>query len=506
MRKFRSLALLLTLALAVTMLAPTAVSAASEPGYVYDFYYEEDLEDVYVITSLYCCEAGWEDHALKIVAVDAGELGDTNFYINSIADGDMEASDYPYMAFSVKNPTDATEFEGHFGTNLHPISGSTVFHADIEPNMTEYKTFIVNMPQSNHDNVNRINAPGGLSDQEGATANMVAEMEDGESFWEGTVTTMRFDSIYRSGRSGEAQDGDTMYIAWMAFFETEEDAKNYKGPEHSSERTPAPTRDPSTIDMKPFNLLVFDTEDYDDFFNPTSQISEIYFDDEKKCYSIDVMSGIDPNVELLFDMFLDEEVPCDEYKILQFAARVNTAEGNKSGSFYYSTDKHGGYNEPQNIIYNYATTDEIQVVNIDLSRAAAWSGTALKCRFDMFTSCNEDTTFDLYYMAFFSNKDAADAFAAEYAEKGRDAFPAKPTKAPTAAPTEKPTEAPATAVPATNAPKVTDAPKTTGEAGNETKETAKKDNKWLVPVVIGAVVVAAAVAAAVIVASKKKKK
>ncbi|MBQ3867426.1 MAG: hypothetical protein II789_02645, partial [Clostridia bacterium] len=238
MRKFRSLALLLTLALAVSMLAPTAVSAASEPGYVYDFYYEEDLEDVYVITGTYCCEAGWEDHALKIVAVDAGELGDTNFYINSIADGDMEASDYPYMAFSVKNPTDATEFEGHFGTNLHPISGSTVFHADIEPNMTEYKTFIVNMPQSNHDNVNRINAPGGLSDQEGATANIVDEMEDGESCWEGTVTTMRFDSIYRSGRSGEAQDGDTMYIAWMAFFETEEDAKNYKGPEHTTERTP----------------------------------------------------------------------------------------------------------------------------------------------------------------------------------------------------------------------------------------------------------------------------
>lgn len=504
MRKFRSMALLLVVALMISMLSLPIVSSAAEPGYVYDFYYEDDLLDKYLISGAYCCETEWEDHALKIVAADAGDLGDTYFYINSIADEGMEASDYPYMAFSVKNLSDATEYEGHFGTSQHAISGSTVFHVDIDPNMTEFKTFIVNMPQSNHDNVNRINAPGGISDEEGATANLVAEMEDGETAWEGEVTTMRFDSIYRSGRSGEAQDGDTLYIAWMAFFETEEDAKNYKGPDHSVERTPEPTRDPSTVDTKPFNLLVFDTDDYDDFFNPTSMISEIYFDSDKKCYCIDVTAGIDPNLELLFDSFMDEEVPCDEYKILQFGARVNTAEGNKSGSFYYSTDEHGGYSEPQNIIYNYATTDEIQVVNIDLTRAANWTGIAQKCRFDVFTTTNEDTTVELYYMAFFSDKAAADAFADLYRAQGSEAFPAKPTKAPTAEPTEKPTEKPTDAPKVTDAPKPTDAPKTTDKAADNTGE---KNNKWILPVAIGgAVVLAAAIAGIAIGASKKKKK
>ena len=507
MRKFRSLALLLIAALMVSMLS-LPVFADAAPGYVYDFYYEDDLITEFLISGSYCCETEWEDHALKIVAADAGDLGDTYFYINSIADAGMEASDYPYMAFSVKNLSDATEYEGHFGTSAHGVSGSTVFHVDIDPNMTEFKTFVVNMPQSNHDNVNRINAPGGISDEEGATANLVAEMEEGESFWEGEVTSLRFDSIYRGGRSGEALDGDTLYIAWMAFFETEEDAKNYKGPDHSTERTPEPTRDPSTIDTKPFNLLVFDTEDYDDFFNPTSQISEIYFDSDKKCYSIDVVSGIDPNVELLFDSFLDEEVPCDEYKILQFGARVNTSEGNKSGSFYYSTDEHGGYSEPQNVMYNYTTTDEIQVVNIDLSRAANWTGTALKCRFDMFTSCNEDTTFDLYYMAFFADKDAANAFAEQYKAQGSAVFPEKPTKAPTAAPTEKPTDAPATKAPATEAPAATDAPKPTDAPKTDDKTDNKnKNNNWILPVaILGGFAVAAVIAGVVIAGAKKKKK
>ena len=89
----------------------------------------------------------------------------------------------------------------------------------------------------------------------------------------------------------------------------------------------------------------------------------------------------------------------------------------------------------------------------------------------------------------------------------------KPTKKPTAEPTqepaatEAPTEAP-TEVP-TDVPAVTDAPATeapNATEGSKASDDTKKDNKWLVPVIIAACVVAAAVIAALAIAASKKKK
>jgi hypothetical protein len=516
MKMLKKVSFLLALVMVVSMFSSLSVSAASEPGYVYDFYYEDDMDYAYTVSGIYCCDVSWEDHALKIVAENLDDLGDPYFYVNNIAEEDMEASDYPYAAFCIKNLTDATEYEGHFGTTMHPVSGSTVFHFDIDPNMTEFKTYVIDMRVQNQINVNRINGPDGISAEEGATGNLVPEMEEGESFWEGSVTNLRFDSAYRGGRSGLAEEGDTLYVAWVAFFETEEDAKNYAGPDHSVERTPEPTADLSNVDSEPYGLLVFDSDAdmFYDFFGGQSknQIEDVYFDSEKKCWSIDVAAGGDPFIEFGFGTLIASEdmdsVSADDYKIIQLGVRVNTAEGAGSGSMYYQTDIHGGYSEAQNVLYNYAKSDNIQCVNIDFNKAGNWKGEVANCRYDLFTSCKENTTVDLYYIAFFADKASADAFAAKFSENGMAALPTAaptPTKAPTAVPTEVPVTAAPTDAPAVteNAP-ATDAPKTTGE--KTTDDTTKSGNKWLVPVIVVAAVVLAAVVAGVIVLSKKKKK
>ncbi len=520
MKKFRSLSILLALALVMSLLPSFTVSAA-EPGYVYDFYYESDFNNDYTVTGTNQCNVTWEDHALKMVADGLDEIGDPNFYLNNIADAGIDGEDYPYVAFCLKNLTDATEYEGHFGTSSHPISGSTVFHFDVDPNMTEFKTYIFNMPVQNQKYVNIINGPDGVAAQEGATANVVAEMEEGETAWEGTVSTFRFDGMYRGGRSGLSQEGDTLLISWIGFFASEEDAKNYTGPDHSVEKTPEPTADPSTYDSKPYGLLVFNSDDdiFYDFFSETgrNQITDVYFDESKGCWSIDVSAGGDPFIEFAFGILAGNEdmdvVSADDCKILQLGVAVNTAEGAKGGSMYFQTSENGSYDEAKNILYNYVTTDELQCVNIDFSKAKLWTGDVSNCRYDMFTSSKEDTTVDVYYAAFFTNKIAADAFAAQIAEKGLAALPTPaptPTKAPTAEPTEKPTDAPATDVPV-----VTDAPETTEEAkatdkGADTDKNGENDtkgntNKWLVPVIIVAAVVVCAAVVGIIVAKKKKK-
>ncbi|MBP5779705.1 MAG: hypothetical protein J6X34_00535, partial [Clostridia bacterium] len=361
--------------------------------------------------------------------------------------------------------------------------------------------------------------PDGVSAQEGATQNVVAEMEEGETAWEGTVTTLRFDGMYRGGRSGLSEEGDTLLISWVGFFASEEDAKNFAGPDHSVEKTPEPTADPSTYDAKPYGLLVFNSDDdiFYDFFSETvrNQIADVYFDESRGCWSIDVAAGGDPFLEFAFGTLADNEdmdvVSADDCKILQLGVKVNTAEGAKGGSMYFQTSENGGYNESKNILYNYVTTDELQCVNIDFSKTKLWTGDVANCRYDMFTSSKEDTTVEVYYAAFFTNKTAADAFAAQIAEKGLDALPKPdptPTKAPTAEPTEKPTDAPAT-----DAPQVTDAPEATDEAkatdkpaddpGEKTAEG--NNNKWLIPVIIVAAVVVCAAVVGIIVAKKKKK-
>ena len=515
MKKFRSLSILLALALVLSMLPSFTVSAA-EPGYVYDFYYQSDFDN-YTLTGTNQCAVTWEDHAMKMVSEvpEDDPIGDPNFYINDIADGDFDGEDYPYVAFCLKNLSDATEYEGHFGTSTHPISGSTVFHFDVDPNMTEYKTYVFNMPVQNQKYVNLINGPDGVSAQEGATQNVVAEMEEGDTFWEGTISSFRFDGMYRGGRSGLSEAGDTLYISWIGFFATEEDAKNF-APDHSVEKTPEPTPDPTSYDGTPYGLLVFNTDDdiFYDFFSETgrNQIADVYFDSDKGCWSIDIAQGGDPFIELGFGTLAYSEdmdvVSADDCKIVQLGVRVNTNEGAKSGSFYYQTSEHGGYSEAQNILYNYVTTDELQCVNVDLTKAKAWEGEVANCRFDAFTSSKEDTTVDVYYIAFFNNKTAADAFAAQIAEKGLDALPTPaptPTKAPTAEPTEKPTEAPAT-----DAPVATDVPDVTEKAGTATDKPADdvKDgngNKWVIPVIIVAAVVVCAAVVGIIVAKKKKK-
>jgi hypothetical protein len=74
MKKFRSLSILLALALVMSLLPSFTVSAA-EPGYVYDFYYESDFNNDYTVTGTNQCNVTWEDHALKMVADGLDEIG-----------------------------------------------------------------------------------------------------------------------------------------------------------------------------------------------------------------------------------------------------------------------------------------------------------------------------------------------------------------------------------------------------------------------------------------------
>ena len=337
---------------------------------------------------------------------------------------------------------------------------------------------------------------------------------------------------------GKVIEGDYIDIAWIAFFEKEEDAKAYTGAENtpyclldadslsepfsihnlkaeyiSNKQTPETTAEPGEVsDSSVLFALNYESELNDMLFEGNKNIiQKVYFNEN--CYLIELPAGSDPFVELCFGALAAssdiDEISADDYKVVQLGVRVNTDEGGSvTGNLYWQTDLHLGYSEPQNSQFKYDKTTDIQVINIDFTKVKKWEGVVGNLRYDPFTVANEDTEIELYYIAFFPSMESAEAFGAAFLAEGLPATPApteKPTAAPTAVPTEVPTAVPteaATAVP-TEAAVATDAP--TDNSGN--KSDAKSGNfptGAVIGIVIGVVAIAAVISGVLISKSKKK--
>ncbi|MBR6933882.1 MAG: PT domain-containing protein [Clostridia bacterium] len=249
-----------------------------------------------------------------------------------------------------------------------------------------------------------------------------------------------YDSSIDRGVVGE---GDYVDIAWIAFFEKEEDARAYTGTEstpyclldakslaaphagrhldHEYINTGASPETP--VISGPTALFSFDEED--DVINlllsgSKKLVSNIRFDDGR--YLLDLTEGSDPYLELCFGSlaaFGDiEEIDAGESKVMQLGIRVNTVANGRVGNIYWQTDLHTGFNETKNRDIIYKATEDVQTVNVELFKDKYWEGTLSNLRFDPFPKVIESTTLELYYIAFFANTESADAFAAKYLEGG----------------------------------------------------------------------------------------
>ena len=349
------------------------------------------------------------------------------------------------------------------------------------------------------------------------------------------------DNFDDSTGRGKVIEGDYIDIAWIAFFEKEEDAKAYTGTENTpyclldAESLSAPFSTHSLkaelFSDKPVEPDVTDAPaevtgpgalfalNYEDDLNDMlfaggkNIVDSVYF--SEKCYIVDIPAGGDPNVELCIGSLIADgdidDISADDYKVMQMGVRVNIADGGKVGNIYWQTDLHPGYSEAQNYEYKYQDTTDVQVVTLNFSKLKKWEGSISNLRFDPFGSTYNDTEVELYYVAFFTNIESAEAFSAKFLAEGLPATPA-PTEKPTAAPTAAPTEAPVVTDAPTDAPKPTDAPPptnadNTGDKDNASDNTPKKglSTGAVVGIVIGAVAVAAVICGIVISKAGKKK-
>lgn len=168
-----------------------------------------------------------------------------------------------------------------------------------------------------------------------------------------------------------------------------------------------------------YKVLTFDDEDtYIGLFDGrVTDVTDISFDAEKKCFVLAVSESTDPFVELLFGVLSEggiiEPVSADKYKVIQFGVRFDTSAG-REGQFYFQTKSNPDYQESQNLSYLYGGSDKLQYVNVDASGNPRWTGEVSDCRFDLLTTCKSDIDYELYYVGFFENTASADAYGKEW--------------------------------------------------------------------------------------------
>ncbi len=496
MKRIFSICVAVMLMMTMLTIVPLSSSAAAEPAKLLDFY-EEYLFNEHSSSGEHDVAVSWKDHAMDIVALTENtEKSDPYFTV--VSSGGFSADDNQWMVIKLKNLSEVTVFEMHYGTDIHPVSGSTVAHFDISAKDSDFKTYVVNIPQANLDTAYELNGPGGIAEEDGETATVLAPLET--STWEGNVTDIRLDAMYLNGSGGNVPDGSEMLIEYLAFFPTEADAKAFSqsGPDRSSYAPPAtaaPLGDDEIAPNPEAYIEFSENSSWEDYvtFDAFQNILVGDYNETSDAIVLAVEASGDPNVQMRPSIPIDAE----EWPVMQI--KVKLPEGTPLGGMvYWTTTDSGSLSESQTCTIKYQKTTDWQIVNINMDekKSGTLTGDYSIIRLDVFNSCSADFDVELAYCAFFKSVEAAE----QYIAKGGDfselktespATKAPETSAPTPTPTTKPTTAPTTA-------KATATP--------DAADTDGGSNLWLIIIIVAvAAVIIAAVVVAIILIMKKKK-
>lgn len=492
MRKRISVCVAAAIVISMFTFAPI-VSSAAEPAKLIDFYFEDSYKE-HSPSGENECTVTWENNALHYIANTEGtELGDTFFSV--AAAGGFEADDNQWMVIKLKNLSDVTQFELHYGTTLYNVAGNTVAHFDISAKDSDYKTYVIDIAKANLDTAYALNGPGGIAQQAGSTDPVIDELT--ESTWQGSVTSLRLDCLYKEGKSGMVPNGSEMYIEYIAFLDSEDAANAFAktGPDRTNHEAPPTAAPLEGDDANPnYDAVILFKEDggWEDYINvedvPINAMTYEGLNEAGDGILFSVDKSNDPWVQMQPLASVDGE----EWPVVQMKIR-KTAGSPNSGQLYFTTDQNPNLSESQTASIKYQNTSEWQIVNIDMneSKNDLCAGDLQILRLDVFTNSPGEYEFEIAYIAFFKSVAAAE----QYVAKGGD-FSELASMTPT--PEEKtPTPAPSTQKPtATKAATPTPAGKTSDKDSGS--------NTTMIIIIVAAVVVVAGAVTAFIIIKKKK--
>jgi len=142
-------------------------------------------------------------------------VGDPYVAIKSNFDGDK----YPWVKIRIRNLSDATQFEMHFASTAteDKVTGATCTHFPITSGDSDFVEYIFNVKDQN------------LASQQINNTGLTT------SAWTGTISTVRLDCMWKAEPSGQMATGSQMYIDYVGFYATEEEAKAHTPEEKPEE-------------------------------------------------------------------------------------------------------------------------------------------------------------------------------------------------------------------------------------------------------------------------------
>ena len=193
--------------------APAAAGAAAEPTILWDFNSDEALNEVMSGANAVSYFGDTIDGVECYEFLASGN--DPYVSINISADS---VDDVVWAKARVKNPSYATAIELFGATNGRSLAGSECTHIELKSEDEAWYTYLIYIPEENVKTVNAYKDP-----QYAIT----------EPYWAGTVEFIRLDPLWREGddgsdAGGNMEGGESVYIDYIAFFPTKEDALAFR--------------------------------------------------------------------------------------------------------------------------------------------------------------------------------------------------------------------------------------------------------------------------------------
>ena len=209
--------------IAVMLCGLLSFSVAAANPIVIDFSVSDDIADLFnpgAADGEYSIVTDGNSIVLFAEVVDGYQgggydetKGDPNAAIKDFAGYGVDGDVYQWMKMSVKNESGAPGFEIHFVSPSKSWSVENSITFDINPN-SDYTEYIFNVPEFNKKYYPK----------------RAEDVEDPDTFtdhWKGIISDFRLDFMYYEEKGGHALNGDKMYIEYIAFFDSEQAAKDF---------------------------------------------------------------------------------------------------------------------------------------------------------------------------------------------------------------------------------------------------------------------------------------
>ena len=348
---------------------------AAEPSLLFEFNDTPASETNTSFNSYYGCEYVFDNTTMTITSLNGPDQDGTGDPYMCFA-RNVEAAKAQWIKMRIKNLSSAKVFEFHFASSEteDKITGASCTHFPISSNDTEFKEYVFNIAEYN-------------------------KKKNSASVWEGNISQIRLDYMWIAEPSGQIPTGSQMIVDYVAFFETEEDAKTYVHTEKTKKEESAT----ETVDYSDCVTFVFDND---------QTISKWRVGNSEAFNEFGFCRYIPTSGDPTFGYFFDHNDAFDTSEVKYLGIRYKATSTVNYGVYFVSTDKHTSFSDAGH--RSFPVKNGIWASDIiDLTENAFWEGKITGFRLDIINGLDLDADILIERIGFFKTREQAQYFLSQ---------------------------------------------------------------------------------------------